>query len=59
MDLHTGGDLFSILRKHPMMKEEEARPYIVEIIQALDYMHEQSILYRDLKVVDCNSSQRT
>jgi len=49
MDLHTGGDLFAILQKHPLMREEQARPYIVEIIQAIDYLHEEGILYRDLK----------
>lgn len=59
MDLHTGGDLFSVMQKHPLMKEEEAMPYIIEIIQALDYLHEQGILYRDLKVYSSNVSQRT
>jgi serine/threonine protein kinase len=50
MDFYPGGDLFHFMQGNRKVSEEVARFYIAEIICALDYLHEQGIIYRDLKV---------
>lgn len=50
MEYLPGGDLFTLLRTKGVFTEEQARVYIAEIILGIDYLHENSILYRDLKV---------
>jgi serum/glucocorticoid-regulated kinase 2 len=49
MDYCAGGELFYHLRKVKRMSEEEARFYFIEILAGIQYLHENSILYRDLK----------
>ncbi|KAJ3076539.1 serine/threonine protein kinase psk1 [Podochytrium sp. JEL0797] len=44
-----GGTLFSYLAKERMFSETQASFYIGEILLALEYVHSQSIIYRDLK----------
>lgn len=44
-----GGELFQYLRKEGAFSEERARFYIIEVIIALHYLHEQNCIYRDLK----------
>ncbi|KAL0234643.1 hypothetical protein PCE1_001679 [Barthelona sp. PCE] len=44
-----GGELFSHLRKAGRFTEEVARFFAAEIVLALEYLHSQSIVYRDLK----------
>lgn len=38
-----------MLKKKKILNEEEARYYISEVILALEFLHSQGIIYRDLK----------
>ena len=44
-----GGELFFYLRQIGRFKDDAARFYSGNVILALDYLHSQKILYRDLK----------
>uniref|UniRef100_A0A126X0E2 non-specific serine/threonine protein kinase n=1 Tax=Lygodium japonicum TaxID=13824 RepID=A0A126X0E2_LYGJA len=50
-DFCPGGELFLLLDRQPMkvFSEETARFYLAEIVVALEYLHCQGIVYRDLK----------
>ncbi|XWS28918.1 hypothetical protein CRYUN_Cryun25bG0113100 [Craigia yunnanensis] len=50
-DYCPGGELFMLLDRQPMkaMKEEAVRFYAAEVVVALEYLHCQGIIYRDLK----------
>lgn len=50
MEYVNGGELFVHLSKERVFGEERSRFYGAEIILALAYLHEQNIIYRDLKV---------
>ena len=50
MDLYPGGDLYHFMQRNRQVSEDVARFFVAEIISALDYLHEQGIIYRDLKV---------
>eukprot|EP01147_Barroeca_monosierra_P005706 gene5706-8993_t len=49
MEYVPGGELFSHLRDHHCYAEKNAVFYAAQVILALEYLHSQSILYRDLK----------
>jgi len=49
MEYVNGGELFSYLRKEGRLPNDHARFYAAEIILAFQYLHELSIVYRDLK----------
>ena len=49
MDFVGGGDLFALLEKRGQFHESWARVYVGEIALALQHLHEEGILYRDLK----------
>lgn len=49
MEFVVGGELFSQLRKVGRFSNDTARFYAAEIILALQYLHAQHIVYRDLK----------
>jgi len=49
-DYYNGGTLFYHLRKSRSFNEERARFYAAELLSALDHLHQQSIIYRDLKL---------
>jgi serine/threonine protein kinase len=49
LDLLTGGDLYTHIEKKGKFKEQQARFYAAEIVLALDHLHQQGIVYRDLK----------
>ncbi|XP_022589857.2 cAMP-dependent protein kinase catalytic subunit PRKX [Cyclospora cayetanensis] len=49
MEYVNGGELFSYLRKQTFMPTDQARLYAAEITLAFQYLHERSIVYRDLK----------
>nr|AML78130.1 putative LOV domain-containing protein [Telesonix jamesii] len=50
-DYCPGGELFILLDRQPMkvLKEDAVRFYAVEVVVALEYLHCQGIIYRDLK----------
>ncbi|CEG83574.1 hypothetical protein RMATCC62417_17473 [Rhizopus microsporus] len=50
MEYAEGGQLLHHIAADGMMCEPEARHYTRQIISALDYMHRNSIVHRDLKV---------
>lgn len=50
MELATGGELFSRVISSGSLTEAEARPYFVQLMQAVAYMHEQGVVHRDLKL---------
>lgn len=54
MDFVPGGEFFTLLRNYPtregcMMREQHARFYTAQIICALEHLHSQGIVFRDLK----------
>ncbi|PGH09049.1 AGC/PKA protein kinase [Helicocarpus griseus UAMH5409] len=49
MDFVEGGELFSLLRKSQRFPNPVAKFYAAEVTLALEYLHEQNIVYRDLK----------
>lgn len=50
MDYYLGGDLFNYMKTKGELSEEEARFYMTEVVIAFKYLHDNGVLYRDLKV---------
>jgi len=50
MEYVNGGELFFHLSRERVFSEDRTRFYGAEIISALGYLHEQGIIYRDLKL---------
>ncbi|XP_046981680.1 RAC serine/threonine-protein kinase [Schistocerca americana] len=50
MEYVNGGELFFHLSRERIFSEERTRFYGAEIISALGYLHEEGIIYRDLKL---------
>ncbi|XP_075232869.1 AKT serine/threonine protein kinase [Lycorma delicatula] len=50
MEYVNGGELFFHLSRERMFPEDRTRFYGAEIISALGYLHEEGIIYRDLKL---------
>ncbi|KAF8010661.1 hypothetical protein BT93_J1345 [Corymbia citriodora subsp. variegata] len=50
-DYYPGGELFLLLDKQPqkVLKEDAVRFYAAEVVVALEYLHCQGVIYRDLK----------
>nr|AML79267.1 putative LOV domain-containing protein [Cercocarpus ledifolius] len=50
-DYYPGGELFVLLDRQPtkVLKEDAVRFYVAEVVVALEYLHCQGIIYRDLK----------
>lgn len=48
-DFLNGGELFYHLRREQRFSEERSRFYAAEILLALEYLHDQNVIYRDLK----------
>ncbi len=44
-----GGEFFSALRKAGHLEADAARFYCAQVLQVFEYLHKQSIIYRDLK----------
>lgn len=52
MDYIEGGDLFNQIRKYGKFSEDVARFYSIEVILALEYLHESlNIVYRFLIII--------
>ncbi|KAI9320112.1 camp-dependent protein kinase catalytic subunit beta [Dichotomocladium elegans] len=49
MDYAQGGEMFRLLRQQKRFSESAARFYAMEMILALEYLHERNIAYRDIK----------
>ena len=49
MDLIQGGDLLYHLRRYHRFDDEKTRFYISEMILILDFLHNNNIMYRDIK----------
>lgn len=49
MDFLNGGELFYHLRRENFFKEDRARYYACEMILAIQELHRNGVIYRDLK----------
>jgi len=49
MQFVAGGELFDLIRQNKRLPPPSARFYTAEIVDVLAYLHEQGIVYRDLK----------
>ena len=49
-DYCPGGDLRSLINKTKGLKEDEARIYMAEIILAVEEIHRNGIIHRDIKL---------
>ncbi|EFA75251.1 cAMP-dependent protein kinase [Heterostelium album PN500] len=49
MEYIDKGELFNYIRSENQIEERVAKMIIAEIILAIDYLHQQNIVYRDLK----------
>ena len=53
MDFVNGGELFFHLKRSKVFSQERARFYAAEILLGLEHLHEQGVVYRDLKAENC------
>ncbi|XP_020697021.1 CBL-interacting protein kinase 23 [Dendrobium catenatum] len=49
LELVTGGELFDKIASSGRLKEDEARKYFQQLINAVDYCHSRGVYHRDLK----------
>lgn len=49
MDFVPGGDLYRLIGKKKKFKEEEAKFYLAELVMALNDLHNEGVVHRDLK----------
>lgn len=47
----TGGELFDRIVEKGSYTEKDAADLIRQVLEAVDYMHEQGVVHRDLKVL--------
>lgn len=56
MEYVNGGELFFHLSRERVFSEDRTRFYGAEILMALEYLHSQGIIYRDLKVQNIHAT---
>ncbi|XP_010275072.1 PREDICTED: CBL-interacting serine/threonine-protein kinase 23-like isoform X2 [Nelumbo nucifera] len=49
LEFVNGGELFDKIASHGRLKEDEARKYFQQLINAVDYCHSRGVFHRDLK----------
>nr|AKA42979.1 salt overly sensitive 2 [Oryza coarctata] len=49
LELITGGELFDKIARQGKLRENEARKYFQQLIDAIDYCHSKGVYHRDLK----------
>ncbi|KAG6489594.1 hypothetical protein ZIOFF_050869 [Zingiber officinale] len=49
LEFVDGGELFDKIARRGKLKEEEARKYFQQLINAVDYCHSRGVFHRDLK----------
>jgi len=49
MEFCAGGDLASFLQKAPTPPEEVVLPWMLQLTEALSYLHQNKVIHRDLK----------
>ncbi|KAF6167455.1 hypothetical protein GIB67_031656 [Kingdonia uniflora] len=49
LEFVTGGELFDKIASNGRLKEDEARKYFQQLINAVDYCHSRGVCHRDLK----------
>ncbi|KAG1451859.1 hypothetical protein G6F56_007975 [Rhizopus delemar] len=57
MDYVDGGELFHKIREKKKLSERQARIWFREMIEAVDYIHQNNIVHRDLKPENGNEFQ--
>jgi serine/threonine protein kinase len=56
MEYAKGGELFGRIVHQGRLKEDQARKYFQQLIDAVDYCHSRGVYHRDLKVCATHSS---
>ena len=59
MEICLGGDLWSLISRHKYFPDQTARFYIGCVVEALDYLHNLGITYRDMKPENCLISDKS
>ncbi len=50
MELAPRGELFGRVISAGALREDEARPYFTQVLKAVEFMHQEGVVHRDLKL---------
>lgn len=50
LEFCNNGNLYTFIHKHKRISEDDARVICRQILDGLEYLHENNILFRDLKL---------
>ncbi|KAJ3193097.1 NAD-dependent protein lipoamidase sirtuin-4 [Irineochytrium annulatum] len=53
MEYASGGDLYDYIKRNKPLSEDTCRHFFRQIISAVDYCHQNSVIHRDLKPENC------
>jgi serine/threonine protein kinase len=59
MELCDGGDLFEFVVNHPSLNDQAIRSIFCQILDAVEYMHQNQIYHRDIKLENILLQQDT